>query len=83
MESTIGPSDAPSAAPSDTPSVFGLQPIATLSHTGIFFLCLPRKWKATHLDTSATFLELSDTLIKNVDVVQHMLDFELEECSIL
>ena len=65
------PSVAPSVAPSNTPSAFGPQSIATLSHNGTSLFSLPRKRKAALLDTSATSLELPNTLalIKNVDMV--------------
>ena len=76
---SIVPSVAPSVAPSGSPSAFDPQSIVTPSHSGTSFLSLPRKRKATFLDTSATSLEAPNmlALIKNVDMVQLMLDSKL------
>ena len=76
---SIAPSAAPLVAPSGTSSYFGLQSIATLSHSGTSLLSLPRKRKAALLDTSATSSEAPNmlALIKNVDMVQLMLDSKL------
>ena len=66
-------------APSITYSTSRPQTIATPSHNDISLLFFPRKRKAALLDTSATYSESPNTLalIKNVDMVQLMLDPEL------
>ena len=76
---SIVPSVAPSVAPSSTPLAFDPQSIATPSHSGTSLLSLPRKRKAALLDPSATSLEAPNTLalIKNMVMVQLVLDFEL------
>ena len=75
---SITPSVAPSVVPTSIPSAFGPQFIDT-PYSGISLLSLPRKRKAALLDTSATSSEALNTLtlIKNVDMVQLMLDSEL------
>jgi hypothetical protein len=73
------PSIAPSVASSLTPSAFRPQSLDTPSHSGTSLLSLPRKRNATLLDTSVTSSDVPNTLslIKNVDMVQLMLDSEV------
>jgi hypothetical protein len=67
---------APSIAPFGTPSAFRPQLLLRFFHSDTSILSLPRKKKVVLLDMSATSAESPNTLalIKNVDMMQLMLD---------